>query len=187
MRSSPRGLLNRRSPFGSKDDFRDPKAKSFEGANMHESSTMLDSIVNSDEIRGSPSVSAIAQHTSGDRNRTERRYREAVKDLEDSLKSCQKSWRLIETSTLNAQVSSKNSLPALQASLESILETHSNPESNLSSVSKCNKAIKEIFKKISPFAKNFLQIAREGQQVFNLFCLVLSLLDSDFQSLWDTV
>jgi hypothetical protein len=67
--------------------------------------------------------------------------------------------------------------------LNLILDSRKESIKDKSALSKCGDTIVGIFSALSPFAQNFLKIAKEGQSV-NLLKLFLSNLDTDSQPLW---
>lgn len=124
----------------------------------------------------------------GDRKRTEQRYNEAVKKLENALKLRPSNWEAFETPNL-ADISDNDPIPQLRAALDKMLDSRKSSIKNQDVWSKCKKTMTQIFTAMSPFAKIFLQIAKDAQAVYPAIHhrLLTSKIDSDIKSIRRTM
>ena len=132
------------------------------------------SLLNPEHAIPSTNESQQTTHDFGDRERTKSRYEKAAKDLEKSLKLCQRDWQPFELPKFNDIVDS-DALPDVQGAIENMLNAREHAMQNPDFWSKRKRTIKRIFSATSPFAKSFLQIAREGSSV--LCSIILSLIE----------
>jgi hypothetical protein len=102
-----------------------------------------------------------------DRERTELRYKDAVERLQKSLKHRPANWETFQISSLPNIITNSNTdhLCYLQAEINKILESHKNSVKNANILSKGKSIVERTFKALSPFAKNILIVAKEGQSV----------------------
>lgn len=119
----------------------------------------------------------------GDKERTKRRYEEAAKRLMNSLSLCQGDWQPFEIPKFNDIPD--NALPQIQEAIENMISVRENSMENLDFWSKKKRTVKRVFSAISPFAKHFLQVAKEGSSVIFLcpYFSIAHLLDTHFKSL----
>jgi hypothetical protein len=103
---------------------------------------------------------------SGDRKRTEERYKKAAKQIQESMKHARGRWEpfkiqaeLFEVPTFHWGTDpTKDSLHNFRAEIEKVLEALKVEHKGYG---------EQIFKAISPVAKNFLRIAKQAQSVSN--------------------
>jgi hypothetical protein len=119
----------------------------------------------------------------GDKERTKKRYEEAANRLKDSLNLCQGNWQPFEIPKFDDIPN--NVLPQVQEAIEGMINARENSMKNPDFWSKKKYIVKRVFSAVCPFAKNFLQVAKEGSSVALLcyFCCSFSL-DNRFESLW---
>jgi hypothetical protein len=102
----------------------------------------------------------------GDRKRTEQRYNEAVKQLENALKLGRSNWETFQIPDLT-DIPDNDPIPQLRTELNKMLEVRKTSIKNQETWSKCKKAVSQMFTAMSPFAQNFLQVAKDAQQVLH--------------------
>jgi hypothetical protein len=99
-----------------------------------------------------------------DTNRAYQRYENAKRKITDSLKIRRNDWESFDFPQLNGH-SEQEELSTLRSEINNVLESRKRTvRASLSTWSK-SKAIVENFTAISPFAKNFLTVAKDAQQV----------------------
>ena len=100
----------------------------------------------------------------GDIKRTEERYKKAVLKLEESLKVRRANWETFEASKFDG-TAKDDPIPELREQINKILEARKAPINNQDYLARGKRAIERGFKAMSPFAKTFLRMAKEGQSV----------------------
>ena len=100
----------------------------------------------------------------GDRERTERRYKDAAEQLEKSLNIRRRNWETFEIPTLG-NISENDPIPQLREQIQKALEARKDSVKDRDFWSKGRNIIERGFTAMSPFAKKFLKIAKEGQSV----------------------
>jgi hypothetical protein len=100
----------------------------------------------------------------GDRERTERRYMESIKRLDEALTLRKMNWEAFHVSDLH--FTDSESLPKLQLEIEKMLNTWKSPVTDQTHWSKITNMMGRMFTAISPFSKHFLTVAINAQQVF---------------------
>ena len=108
---------------------------------------------------------------SGDRKRTEEKYLAAVSLLQQAIKQRSTGWEVLNLPKFDDVVEGQD-LPTLRHVIEKKLKPIENP-GNPTVWRKGRKLMEQAFVVLSPFAKNLLLIAKEGQSVY---CLVGQLL-----------
>lgn len=131
----------------------------------------------------SASESQQTTHDFGDRERTKSRYEKAAKDLEKALKLCQKDWQPFELPKFD-DILNNDALPDVRGAIENMLNAREQSMKNPDFWSKRKGTIKQIFSATSPFAKSFLQIAKQGSSVFHSIINRSFALDSCLESVW---
>ena len=103
---------------------------------------------------------------SGDRKRTQRRYDDAVNQLNESLNLPRAKWESFELPTIET-VLTGDSLSQLQGSIEKSLDEREAKSltKNKNLLSKSKVIVEGAFSVISPFAKNALLIMKSGSAV----------------------
>src|SRR5277367_1617284 len=101
----------------------------------------------------------------GDRQRTEARYKLAAKKLEDALGIRGAKWRAFDLPKVTLDVSKTDPVPQLRQQIQSTLEARKNMVENPGFWERGKRIVERTFTATSPFAKVFLSIAQEGQQV----------------------
>ena len=127
-----------------------------------------------------PPPSAIPE--SADRQRTKARYTEAAKLLEEVVKGRESQWGKFEFPELTGEPEDFN-VSLFKDNINSILEKRRGAVKDDTAWGKCEHAIQCVFTAFSPFAKNFLGIAKEGQAVLS-FSVSLIEIDSGTESVW---
>ena len=100
----------------------------------------------------------------GDRERTITRYKEAANVLQEAIKSRQGSWELFDLQGLTGEPADFDDAQFRDKINLSIVSKGPHMKDQ-HSWSKCKQAIECIFTALSPFAKNFLKIAKDVQSV----------------------
>lgn len=123
-----------------------------------------------------PSVSERQPDRFEERHNTKQRYEQAVKKLEESLNAPRAHWKPITIPKFN-DILQNDPLPQLREELTNSLRGQKRDK---------NRGwVERGFTAISPFAKNFLRIAKEGQSVQNLVIRrSVDHLVAGFESLW---
>ena len=115
--------------------------------------------------RISPQTSQIATE-SADRQRTKARYREAAKLLEEAVKGRESQWGKFEFPELVGELEDFD-VSEFKDNINSILEKRKGDVQDDTAWRKCEHAIQCFFTAFSPFAKNFLSIAKGAQAVIS--------------------
>jgi len=101
----------------------------------------------------------------GDRKATEERYKAAAERLKDSLKIRRANWKAFDIPTVSFDLSTNDPVPQLREQIYSTLEARRNSVENRDFWAKGKNIVEQTFTAMSPFAKNFLIIARQGAAV----------------------
>jgi hypothetical protein len=137
-----------------------------------------ESLLNPEHATLSANESQQTIHDFSDRERTKSRYEKAAKDLEKSLKLCQGDWQPLELPKFNDIVDS-DALPDVQRAIANMFNAREHAMKNPDFWTKSKGIVKRIFSATSPFAKSFLQIARQGCSVSSVsFYIILSLIEN---------
>ena len=102
---------------------------------------------------------------SGDRERTEKRYREAVEQLHKSVKLPRKNWEAFEFPEFKNLADVINPIPQLQEDIKKTLDARASSFKDPRFWSTSKRVAEKIFTAITPFAINFLSVANEGSAV----------------------
>jgi hypothetical protein len=106
----------------------------------------------------------VKEDISGDRKRTEERYIAAVSSLQEAIKQRSASWGEALNFPNFDDVLEGQDIPNLRDVIEKKLKPMENP-GNPTVLAKGRKLMEQAFIVLSPFAKNLLVIAKEGQSV----------------------
>jgi hypothetical protein len=137
----------------------------------------------SDEI-AAPPPPADRTDLSGDRETTEKRYREAVEQLKKSVKLPRKNWEAFDIPDFKNLCDVNNPIPQLQEDIKKTLDAKKEAFNDPSFWSKSKRVTETIFTAITPFAKNVLLVAKEGSNVFPVAKkLCTDLVDCRFKSI----
>jgi hypothetical protein len=109
-------------------------------------------------------VSDAVEKDSGDRRRAKARYKEAATLLEQSVKFRQGNWGSFDFQDLSGEPESLDD-SQFRNKINLALATRETSIKDKSAWSKCRYTVECIFTALSPFAKNFLIIAKDGQSV----------------------
>jgi hypothetical protein len=148
---------------------------------------MWGSDIVSDEIMGGSTRPPHVDRTdlSGDREKTEKRYREAVEQLNKSVKLPRKNWEVFDIPDFKNLADVNNPIPQLQEDIKKTLDAKKEAFNDPSFWSKSKRLTETIFTAITPFAKNVLLVAKEGSNVFPVAKkLFADLVDCSFKSIW---
>src|SRR5271155_3926972 len=99
---------------------------------------------------------------SGDRERTEKRYQEAVELLQNSVKLPRKNWEAFEIPEFKNLADVINPIPQLQEDIKNTLDARASSFKDPHFWSTSKRVAERIFMAITPFAINFLSVANEG-------------------------
>jgi hypothetical protein len=116
-------------------------------------------------ISTSPPPVVRADHA-GDRENTEKRYREAMEQLKKSVKLPRKNWEAFDIPDFKNLADVNNPIPQLQEDIKKTLDAKQEAFKDPSFWSKSKRVTEKIFTAITPFAKNVLLVAKEGSNVF---------------------
>ena len=100
----------------------------------------------------------------GDRERTEKRYEDATAQLKKSLNISRRHWQTFEIPNFG-NISENDPIPQLREQIQKTLVARMNSVKDRDFWSKGKNIIERVFTATSPFAKKFLEIAKEGQSV----------------------
>jgi len=115
-------------------------------------------------------IPAIAQpDDSRDRERTEKRYTDAVEELQKSIKLQRKNWKPFAIPTFKSFANVTDPIPQLQKDIESTLNARADSFKDPGLWSTTKRVTEKIFTAITPLAKNVLVVAKEGSNVHTSF------------------
>ena len=143
---------------------------------------LMDSGVLPDESPGQQTAGRL--DPSGDRERTERRYREAVEQFQKSVKLPRKNWETFVIPDFKNLADVNDPIPQLREDIKKTLDARNNAFKNPNFWSKSKRITEEIFTAISPFVKNVLFVAKEGSSVFRIENFFSDLVDAPVKSVW---
>ena len=103
---------------------------------------------------------------SGDNERTEKRYREAVEELKKSVKLPRKNWEAFDVPDFNNLTYVTNPILQLQEDIKKTLEARQASFQDKSFWAMRRRQAEKVFTAISPLTKNVLSVAKEGSNVF---------------------
>jgi hypothetical protein len=110
---------------------------------------------------------------SGDRRRAKARYKEAASLLERSIKTRQGSWGSFDFQDLSGEPEDFDD-SRFRNKINMALATRESSIKDRTTWSKCKYTVECIFTALSPFAKNFLMIAKGAQSVFLLISIFIA-------------
>jgi hypothetical protein len=105
---------------------------------------------------------------SGDRERTEKRYCQAVELLQTSVKLPWKNWEAFEIPEFKNLADVINPIPQLQEDIKKTLEARASSFKDPRFWSTSKRVAERIFTAITIFAINFLSVANEGSAVWSV-------------------
>jgi hypothetical protein len=114
-----------------------------------------------------------SRDTFGDKERTENRYKEAVKWLEESLSLPRTNLEPFVIPDFT-DISKNDSVDQLRQEIKKILDVRSSSMKDRSFWSKGKHIMETIFISISPFIKNILLVGKSGSSVYSLSNLLLT-------------
>jgi hypothetical protein len=124
---------------------------------------------------GQPAASNVPHDPYGDYKSTSERYQKAVKVLRETLRGKSNSaWGSFELPELD-DLSDLDGLRKVREGINVATEFRKESLKNPSMLSKLNVIMERTFTAMSPFAKNLLAIAKEGQSVHSPLTLRLIL------------
>ena len=101
----------------------------------------------------------------GDGERSKARYLDAARLLEETVKAYQDKWGSFNFPELKGEPKDFDD-SLFREKINAVVETRKNNIKDPSAWEKCKDVVQCAFTAFSPFAKNFLTIAKEGQAVF---------------------
>jgi hypothetical protein len=119
---------------------------------------------------------SIAQHSlpsdekTGDRQRTRTRYLDAAKLLEEAVKTYGDTWGSFDFPELTGEPENFSD-SEFREKINTVMDARKHEVNDQTAWAKCRDAVQCAFTAFSPFAKNFLTIAKEGQAVFTTPCV----------------
>ena len=120
---------------------------------------------------GPQSVSATATQAYDDRQRARDRYVEATRFLHETIQGHKDQWGSFDFPQLNGEPEDFQD-SQFKSNLNAILELRKTNAKDKTPWEKCGDVIECVFTALSPFAKNFLTIAKEGTNVTMLFNMI---------------
>jgi hypothetical protein len=132
--------------------------------------TSASQIASAQTAESSAQSSSPNNADSGDRQRTKMRYLEATKLLEEAIKGRGGPLGSFDFPELKGEPGSLNDTQ-FREKINAALEARKNEVKDQTMWAKCSQVVQYAFTAFSPFAKNFLTIAKEGQAVPSLPCL----------------
>jgi hypothetical protein len=111
-------------------------------------------------------IAAVELDPSGDQERTEGRYKEAVEQLKNSIRLPRKNWETFEILDFKNLADVTDPIYQLREDIKKTLDARKDAFKDQSFWSKSKRITERIFTAISPFAKNFLFVAQQGSNVF---------------------
>ena len=150
-----------------------------EGVNMMNSGVAHDGLP-----RSASQQTAVQLDRSGDRERTERRYKEAVEQLKKSVKLPRENWETFDIPDFKNLADVTDPIPQLQDDIKKTLDARKDAFKDQSFWSKSKRITEGIFTAISPFAKNFLFVAKEGSSVLPVEDFFTDLVVVSVKSVW---
>jgi len=112
-----------------------------------------------------PSTAAAGLGVSGDRERTEKRYKDAVDQLQRSIKLPRKNWEAFAIPDFKDFPDVTNPIPQLQVDIEKTMNARAASIRDPGFWSTTKRVTERIFTAITPLAKNVLFVAKEGSNV----------------------
>jgi hypothetical protein len=109
----------------------------------------------------------------GDKQRTGRRYLEAAKLLEGAVKGQEGRWKVFDFPELKGEPDEFNDA-LFKDKLNMAMESKRNAIKNQTAWEKCKHVVQCSCTALSPFAKNFLIIAKEGSSVGTVMTIFLT-------------
>src|SRR5437762_2120346 len=100
----------------------------------------------------------------GDRERTRIKYLDSTKQLEEAVKSNENTWGSFDFPELKGEPEDFDD-SLFRENINTIIDAQKNEVNDQTSWAKCKNAVQCAFTAFSPFAKNFLSIAKDGQAV----------------------
>jgi hypothetical protein len=101
----------------------------------------------------------------GDRQRTRAKYWDAVKLLQETVKTYEDRWGSFDFPELKGEPEDFDDI-LFREKINTVMDARKNDVNDQTAWAKCKHAVQCAFTAFSPFAKNFLTIAIEGQAVF---------------------
>ena len=139
------------------------QADVIEGVNM-----MNSSVASDDSPCSAIHQTPVQLDPSGDRERTEGRYKEAVKELKKSVKLPRKNWEAFEIPDFKDLGDLNDPIPQLREDIKKTLDARKDDFKDQSFWSMGKRVTERIFTAISPFAKNVLSVVKDGSNVFRV-------------------
>ena len=121
-----------------------------------------------DSLAQSPHPPSDAK--TGDRQRTRTRYFDSAKLLEDAVKANEGKWGSFDFPELRGEPEDFDD-SQFREKINTVIDARKNDINDQNAWAECRHAVQCAFTAFSPFAKNFLTIARNVQAVFVVPCL----------------
>lgn len=106
----------------------------------------------------------------GDRQRTRKKYLDATKLLEASLKTYGEKWGLFDFPELNGEPETFED-SQFREKINAIMDAQKSKVNDQNAWAKCKHGLQCAYIAFSPFAKNFLTITKDVQVVFPLLAI----------------
>ena len=126
--------------------------------------------------------SSVTELDFGERHRVKTRYKEAATLLQKSITSRQGLWGSFDFPQLSGEPEDFNDAQ-FRENINKVLVSHESSIKDRTTFSKCKYTVECIFTALSPFAKNFLTIAKEAQSAlpFNILFTAISNISYKYQ------
>jgi hypothetical protein len=127
-----------------------------------------------DRRQQTPTPQTTAVQTSdaktGDRQRTRTKYLDAAKLLEEAVKAYGDTWGSFDFPQLKGEPEDFDD-SLFREKINTVMDARKIDLNDQTAWAKCRHALQCAFTAFSPFAQNFLRIAKDGQAVFATPCL----------------
>jgi hypothetical protein len=109
----------------------------------------------------------------GDRQRTRTRYFDSAKLLEDAVKANQDNWGSFDFGELKGEPEEFDD-SLFREKIKTVMDERTSGVNDQMAWAKCRHVVQCAFTAFSPFAKHFLTIAKEGENVFAILAFLIS-------------
>ena len=126
--------------------------------------TKEEKVTNAAKPDPEPTHPSVGDSPHDDRGRSKYRYSQACNLLQETVKACHNHWGMLDFLELFGEHGDADDSEFI-GKIELALNYWKQKCQDQGAWGKCKSALQDVFKAFSPLAKNFLQIAIEGQSV----------------------
>src|SRR5271170_7278722 len=112
-------------------------------------------------------------HPPGDRQRTRTRYFDSAELLEDAVKANPDNWGLFDFGELKGEPEEFDD-SLFREKIKTVMDERASGVNDQMAWAKCRHVVQCAFTAFSPFARHFLTIAKEGENVFAILAFLIS-------------